>query len=303
MIPVPRYSERDLEADRIRSIQLFRRERMQEPLEHYLAAFEEYHAAVERLLDTSVDLLKLDNAAISILTDPHLLEAFRYLSGPPISQDDLKTLSEAVLSPGRLRSDAEMVRRVVEVVRIGLDKRRFPWVSENRDPSEPEKQAAILASAALMASSHVSTSRRNQGKTMQELIVEEAFLKVHLKKVNTRVIGTLNQAPLPGEFCRESRLGTRKADFVLGLWDHRVMAIECKVSNSAVNSVKRLNNDAAAKAEAWIKDFGTAQIVPVAVLSGVFKLHNLMDAQRRGLTLFWSHELEHMLGWIESTRI
>jgi hypothetical protein len=302
MIAPPRWTKEELEAQRVRSIELFRIERMQEPLEDYLEAFEEYQGAVETLLETSVDLLKLDDAAISILTDENLLEAFRYLSGPPISQDDLKTLGEAVLSPGRLRSDSDMVRRVIEVVRTGLDRRRFPWVAENREPTEHERGAAVLASAALLASSHVGASRRNEGKVAQEQLVEDAFLKVQLKKVNTRVINTLNQAPAPGEFCGESRLGIRKADFVLGLWDHRTMALECKVSNSAVNSVKRLNNDAAAKAEAWIKDFGTTQIVPVAVLSGVFKLHNLIDAQQRGLTLFWSHDLDHLLSWIESTK-
>ena len=80
------------------------------------------------------------------------------------------------------------------------------------------------------------------------------------------------------------------------------MAIECKVSNSAVNSVKRLNNDAAAKAKAWLDDFGTQQMVPTAVLSGVYKLHNLVDAQLRGLTLFWAHDLGTLLSWVERTR-
>ena len=81
------------------------------------------------------------------------------------------------------------------------------------------------------------------------------------------------------------------------------MPIECKVSNSSTNSVKRLNNDAAVKAVSWKTDFGLRQVVPVAVLSGVYKLHNLMDAQERGLTLFWAHDLAPMTAWIERTRI
>ena len=80
------------------------------------------------------------------------------------------------------------------------------------------------------------------------------------------------------------------------------MAIECKVSNSATNSVKRLNNDAAVKAKYWIKQFGTAQVVPAAVLAGVFKVLNLEQAQTRGLTLFWSHDLEKIGAFIDSTR-
>lgn len=96
--------------------------------------------------------------------------------------------------------------------------------------------------------------------------------------------------------------GPRKADFVIGLWDGRKMPLECKVSNSATNSIKRLNNDAAVKASVWISAFGTAQTVPAAMLSGVFKLRNLEDAQQRGLTIFWAHNLEAMVAWIESTK-
>jgi hypothetical protein len=302
MTPPPRWSERQLEVGRAKAVEQFRDDRMREPLEAYLEAFEDYRRAVEDLLRDSENLLALDDRAVSILTDPSLLEAFRYLAGPPISEDDLQTLADAVLSPGRLRSDAEMAGRVVKVVRAGLDGRRFPWVAQRREPTNQEKGAAVLASAALMASSHVSAARRNEGKAAQELLVEEALLAGGFRLVERRPIDTFNQAPNPDEFCRESRLGSRKADFVLGLWDRRVMAIECKVSNSAVNSVKRLNNDAAAKAEAWVHDFGSKQTVPTAVLSGVFKLHNLLEAQSRGLTLFWAHDLDALLSWIGRTK-
>jgi len=66
--------------------------------------------------------------------------------------------------------------------------------------------------------------------------------------------------------------------------------------------VKRLNNDAAAKAVAWLEDFGSTQVVPAAVISGVYKLKKLQEAQQRGLTIFWSYNLPVMLHWIESTR-
>lgn len=99
----------------------------------------------------------------------------------------------------------------------------------------------------------------------------------------------------------EAKAG-RKADVVLRLWDQRLMPIECKVSNSYLNSVKRLNNDAAVKAGAWKEDFGRRQVVPTAVLTGVYKLHNLMDAQDRGLTLFWAHDLKPLTEWLEQTK-
>jgi len=50
------------------------------------------------------------------------------------------------------------------------------------------------------------------------------------------------------------------------------------------------------------REFGTRLIVPVAVLSGVFKVHNLEQAQTGGLTLFWAHKLDDMRAFIEATR-
>jgi XamI restriction endonuclease len=302
MIQPPRWSSEELEQDRLRAVDAFRVARMQEPLEDYLETFDQYQGVVENLLEVSVDLAQLDNAAIEILTDPGLLEAFRYLAGPPISQDDLRTLGEAVLSPGRLRNDPAMAGRVIEVVRLGLDRRRFAWVIEGREPSEAERAAAVMASAALLATRKVGTDRRHKGKEEQEALVEETFLRANLTKAATRRIETFMDAPAPGNFCRESELHGGKADFVLRLWDNRVMAIECKVSNSAINSVKRLNREAAAKAQAWIRDLGAAQIIPAAVLSGVYKIRNLLDAQERGLTLFWAHDLGQLVAWIERTR-
>ena len=80
------------------------------------------------------------------------------------------------------------------------------------------------------------------------------------------------------------------------------MPIECKASHSEINSLKRVNNDAAAKAAAWIEAFGKGQIVPSAVISGVFKPAHLVSAQGYGLTIFWGHDLNPMTDWIEQTR-
>lgn len=302
MISPARWTEEELEQDVRRAVDNFRRERMQEPLGAYLDAFDGYQVFVEDLLEASVDLTEIDERATEVLTNPNLLEAFRYVAGPPLSADDLRTLSEGVLSPARLRKDPAMVHRIVEVVRMGLDRRRFPWISENREPSEQEKSAAVLASAALMATRRVGTARRRQGKESQELLVESTLSASGLTKVGARPIPTLNHAPSAGEFCRESLLGSRKADIVVRLWDHRILPIECKVSNSALNSIKRVNNDAAAKAETWINDFGTRNIVPAAVLSGVYMLRHLTDAQQRGLTIFRAHNLQALVSWIEKTR-
>jgi hypothetical protein len=298
----PRWTDEQLGAGLQKAKSLFRDERIREPLEAYTRAFDEYQKAVSDLLDTTAGLLELGTKAIDVLTNQSLLEAFRYLAGPPISKDDLEVLADASLSASRLRADPAMLQRVLQIVQTTLDPRRFPWVTEGREPTAGERNAAITASAALLAVSKVGTARRNEGKDRQELTVRDALLLKSWKLVAPRTVLTLNQAPGPGEFCRESLLGSTKADFLVGLRDHRIMPIECKVSNSSTNSVKRLNREAAGKAEYWIKEFGARNVAPAAVLSGVYKLHNISNAQERGLTIYWAHDLAELIEWIEDAR-
>jgi len=79
------------------------------------------------------------------------------------------------------------------------------------------------------------------------------------------------------------------------------MPIECKVSNSAINSVKRLNNDAAAKAGFWREHFGDF-VTSVAVISGVFKRLNIEGAQKSGLMIIWAHRLSDLTDFIDRTK-
>jgi hypothetical protein len=193
------------------------------------------------------------------------------------------------------------LRKVFSVIEQTIDPYRFPWILEKRAPTEEEKSAALLASSVLLAAQRIATERRGVGKTTQEALVKEFLLSMKFTEAPRMAISTIVEGPKKGEFCGESMLGSRKADVVVRLNDTRLMPIECKVSNSALNSVKRLNNDAAAKAVDWLKTFGTNQVVPTAVISGVFKVNNLMQAQDAGLTLFWAHDLKKLGKFITST--
>lgn len=300
-VPPPIWDDERFEQDRQKAIEQFRSIRMQEPLEQYLTAFDDRRTAVENLIESTVDLSQLSDLAVELLTDAGTLEAIRYLAGPPISADDLKVLADASLAAGRLRADEEMARRVVETVMLGLDRSRFPWVSEDREPTDAERETAIVATSALLAARKVMTDRAHESKEEQEQAVMTALISAGFTRVSTRIIDNLSQAPKKGEFCRESSFATRKADIIAGLWDGRVMPIECKVSNSSTNSIKRLNNDAAAKAVTWSQRFGKDNLVPTAVISGVFKLSNLKAAQQAGLTIFWAHDLDALLDFISAT--
>ena len=116
MIAPPRWADEQLEAGIQAATETFRRQRMREPLESYLQAFAHYEAFVGELLAASAVAWRRPRglpAALRPPANPNFLEAFRYFAGPPLSADDLRTLSEGVLSPARLRGDPAMVCRIV----------------------------------------------------------------------------------------------------------------------------------------------------------------------------------------------
>ena len=206
------------------------------------------------------------------------------------------------LAPNVIGADHGAIRKVFNVIERVIDPLRFPWVVAKRGPTQAEKSSALLASSVLLAAQRIATERRSDGKTEQESLVKNYLGTLGFTEVPTATIKTIVNGPGPLQFCAECHLGDRKADVVLRLHDTRLMAIECKVSNSSTNSVKRLNNDAAVKATYWTEQFGSRQIVPAAMLSGVFKTLNLVQAQDRGLTIFWAHDLARLGQFIESTR-
>ena len=300
-VNLPRvWNDEQLDVDRVRSKNLFREDRLREPLEAYLDQFEDARDGFDDLLATSVDLTQLREKALEIVSSKRLFTALRYLPGPPISSDDLKVLADTSISQKHLRSNPDLALKIVDTILIGFDRRRFPWISEQRDATDEERASAVLASAALLATRRVETMRRNVMKQNQEERVKAALREAKFTEVKRRKIDHLSKAPKPGEFCGESTLGKKKADIVVGLWDMRTMAIECKVSNSAVNSIKRLN-DTDAKVKHWSKEFGL-QVLAAAVLSGVYDRISLQHAQESELFLFWAHDLEKLVAWIETTR-
>jgi hypothetical protein len=91
----------------------------------------------------------------------------------------------------------------------------------------------------------------------------------------------------------------RKVDLFIALRTGRMIALEAKDSSSALNSTKRLLNDTAAKAKHYSVAAGK-NIISVALLSGVFKASDLIEAQNAGLYLVWAHDLDGFIDWIKS---
>ncbi|MDR0944718.1 MAG: XamI family restriction endonuclease, partial [Bifidobacteriaceae bacterium] len=238
--------------------------------------------------------------ALDVLCHPRERELVRFLAAPPLSADDLKTLSGAQsLTPKRLREEPDKAVAAIKAVLAGLDPRRFPWVVSER-PAEPtERFAAIVATAALSASARTQTARRSRGREL-ETAVKTALASVGYHEVPTVAVANSTQGPRVGEYCGECDVVGGKADVLVRLPDGRLAPIECKVSNSEVNSYKRLIHDCGEKAQTWTRVLGPANCVPIAALAGCYSLGNLRKAQEMGVTLVWAHELGALADFINS---
>lgn len=297
------WTRAQIETDAETSKALFRRRRLDEPLALYTRFYDEFEPIFQELIDRLPSLAGeiFDPAQMPELVDePNKRAALRYLTAPPISEDDLKTLAESTLTAAALRRDAGQARRVRDVVLHIVDPHRFPWIRESRDPTSEERAQAVVASSVLAAIRKVETRRRSNARKEQEDAVEKLLVDIGFQQIPPRNIALFDSAPRPGTFCRESLLGDSRADFVVRLHDRRAMPLECKASNSAVNSFKRINLEALGKARSWIAEFGSRQVTPAAVIAGVFAPANLETAQGGGLAIIWSHRLADLAVFIAS---
>lgn len=283
----------------------FRRRRLEEPRKAYEDEFQKFARAFGPLIDVVRRLASpsLDSSEISsLLASKTTRLLLRYVTAPPISADDLTTLAGGSLSSTSITRNPDLGKSIKDIIVGSLDRQRFGWALEQRDPTELEREIAIAATATLFAASAVGTKRRTEAKQDQERLVRECLISSGFEEVAKRQIRDVRDAPARGQFCGESKLGDTKADLVLVLKDRTVVPIECKVSNSEVNSFKRLIHEAAGKASKWISAFGRNAIMPVAILSGCFKVDNLLTAQRQGLSLFWTHDLEAFKKWLRRAK-
>lgn len=300
------WSREEVERDVVDARSWFQRRRLEEPRERYEEFFMTFQSAFASLIDDTVPRLAAGTLAADELArlaaSDQSLTALRYLTAPPISKDDLSTLADTLLSPAALRREPTTAQRIRKLLLHFIDPHRFPWVAQARDPRANERDTAIIASAAMVAARRVETRRRMDAMKDQEQSVKACLSAGGMTEVKSRRIRHLSDAPSPREFCAEAMLGEEKADIVAVLADRRVVPIECKVSNSAVNSVKRLNREAAGKASSWLRQFGHSQTIPAAVLAGVFKVDNVLTAQRSGLSIFWAHRLDDLKAFVRTAR-
>jgi hypothetical protein len=293
-----RWTDAELDAARLAAIANFIAARMAEGTAAYQAAFAAASVSVARLFAATADLTTFGSGA-ALAADPALVDAARYVAGPPISADDLAVIADVSRTPTRV--DARAAAQIAQVISLGLDAERFPWLFANppRPPSAAERDVALRWTAGLLAVQRTATLRRGESARRQEETVQALLRDIGFREVDRRRIDRIGDLA-PGEFCPEAIVAGVKCDVPIGLRNGRYLLIECKVSSSAVNSVKRLNHECGDKARRWEVAFG-AQASTTAVLAGVFRLVNLTQAQNeQGIALFWERDLAPLAAFLRA---
>jgi hypothetical protein len=301
----PVWDETQLASHAQRALHEFVDRRLKEPKGRYITHLNARHDALVRLFKilAHIDPANPDPEVVrQILLDADLFSALRYVTGPPVSEDDLGVLvlrKAERLTKKAIRADEAIPIHVLALICQMADPSRFPWVGTGREPLMHELKIAIRATTALHASQTLQTERRGYGKKLEQQL-EEHLISLSFEKVQSPPKGRVNAPrhyPQAKKFYGECTVYGRKTDLLIGLEDGRIVAVEAKDSSSVVNSVKRVLNDTAAKARHWRGKAGE-QIIPVALLSGVFGLHNLKNAQDDGLYLVWAHDLDSFSDWL-----
>ena len=306
--PVPRvWDLAELTSQADVALNAFVDRRLAEPNTSYVRHLAARRRALTRLFTAlrPIDPANPDPAMVQkVILDDDLLDALRYVAGPPISEDDLGvivTRGARRVNRAAIRRDPNLAAGILKLICRVADGSRFPWLKDRRTPTRAELRRAIETTAVLHASQTLATERRGYGRQV------EALLKIRIEEMGYERLPAPNGGnvlmpihhPAAMTYYPECSLRGRRADLVLGLPDGRIVAVEAKDSSSVVNSVKRVLNDTAAKAKGWRNEMGAA-VVPVALLSGVFGVANLKAAQDDGLYLVWSHELNSFVDWLAS---
>ena len=296
----------EIRADCIQSEQEFRLRRTSEPLEDYINEFDSAKKAADAIIDQLPDILKHpanQELLASLASDAHMCTALRYLAAPPISEDDLDTLLATKLSARTLRANPGVAEGLVNIIRETIVPRRFPWIRDGGTPTGEQLYAAKLASAVAATIQRIQTKRRGDEKKALENALESELIGLEFKRVASppHAIQNAEDLPAPKSFMANVTLGADNGDCVVGLFDRRRLALECKSSNSTINSRKRLNKEVVKDAENWRRQFGN-QVVAGAVLRGVYEPRYVMEAQGTPLLIFWSHRLSDITDFIVETQ-
>lgn len=310
--PPQRWNEHELQADAMRSTEIFvaRRSAEQARREQAIADHApEYRRDFLDLLGATDNLRGITGTS---LRDRRLLRAARFVTIPFISDDDLDSLTGASLK-GWMQQTSERGRRpsdddldaAAEVISQQVDSYRAPWLRAHRAPTRPEIEKFVIACVAVRLNSRLGSLRRSEAAARQEQAVRDALTAAgytEFKGKSKTLIDPQTEMPEGSYSSRARLLAGASVDVPIRLKRNHptgltFIALEAKDTNSAVNSRKRLI-EIMDKATAWNAAGLPYEFRTAAVVSGVLPRHRLAEAQDRGIWLFWEHRLEDLTAFL-----
>ena len=174
------WSEDELREASAAAVEHFIESRLSEPTRKYEELLAQSVGKVTELFDLSGDLRSLNGRLFA--ENPSLVDAVRFIAGPPISQDDLKTLTG--VKPPRTSLAEEDGDKIARVVLRALDQMRFPWVRGDRCARRAERQTAIKWTAGVWAVELIRTWRRSDASKTQETAIAELLKSAGYEHVN-----------------------------------------------------------------------------------------------------------------------
>lgn len=298
----PYWSERQLDRLRRQSRELFVDRYSTEVQAAYHEILDECRGRVRQMLAQTEDLRALRKGGTLFDTDRKLLDPARYCTAPVISADTLRIVGESAGTEATILAF--------------LDGERFPWIEARRAPKRAERERAVVITAKLWADQKAKTANRTSYSKAQERRTQEALKAARLVHVSRReirkrlkalgdnpsaglTVSNWSDALHRGEYTDELKLAGTKCDVPTRLPDGRLLPIECKVSNSELNSIKRLMRETGGKHGKWRSTFGS-DLATAAVLAGTFKMIHLNQAQQEGMLLFFEHRLDSLTAFIKA---
>lgn len=312
--PPASWTEKELRKDAATARRRFVKERraaLSREQSEYANWRAKFVTTVDGLLVASKDLRELSGTA---LERREFLDLARYLAVPPISLDDLDTLTDScfglwvnqMTERGSRPSSSEFAAAAA-IISERFDHHRAPWLKEGRKPNKGERQAFLEWMGSIPAVSKLTTARRGARSRKQEDLTRSAVKAARYLPATTP--GRLRDPAKemdPGTYSAKSRLlqGT-SMDVPVRLVDRHAtgqlfLAIECKVSNSSLNSRKRLL-EVNSKRQTWDSSGVVHRFRTAAVLAGVFDIPRLIEAQDVGILIFWEHRLKDLTEFLRMT--
>ncbi|MEM6459470.1 MAG: XamI family restriction endonuclease [Planctomycetota bacterium] len=260
-----------------------------------IAAGKRWHAALDEVAADFARKLK-DAFGDGSLTDAiaesgAIVELLRQLTAPPLSQDQFKLLcpawSKGTEKSGRAIANVK-AKQIADVIERWIDPRILDGLRNGRIGEVAAGPIYILARQKF------ETDRRTAAARGQELAVVALLEELGYEPADLREIDqpwTVGSGRYMHKTTfRGAAQSTAEVDVAVGLAGGRLLALECKVSNDATNSIKRVN-DVLKKRESWEKGYGGV-LTTGAVLSGVIAPRDVLRLASQGVCVFFSHDLD-----------